>query len=70
MHIKLVKSSLCPLLVCEHDKATIWKGSVLDTNVSMKGLGKGKKRLQHNIVDLHLEFQPQTDEVFTVDGRK
>ena len=37
----------------------------------MMGLGGGKKRLQHNIVDLLVGFQViQTDEAFTVNGCK
>ena len=39
--------------------------------VAMKGLVIGKKRLQHNIVDLSLAFQLiQTDETFTVNVHK
>ena len=36
----------------------------------MKELGRGNKRLQHNIVDLYPGLQTQTDEAFKVDGRK
>ena len=67
----LVKSWLCPLLVCEQDKVDSWKGLVLHSKVAMKGLVIGKKRLQHNIVDLSLAFQLiQTDETFTVNVHK
>ena len=53
-YVTLVKSWFCPPLVCEQDKAAGQKGSVLHTKVAMKGLGRGKKRLQQNIVDLSL----------------
>ena len=43
----LVNWWLCLLLVCEQDKV-----ARLGAKVAMKGLGRGKKRLQHNIVDL------------------
>ena len=43
----IVNSWLCLLLVCEQDKV-----ARLGAKVAMKGLGKGKKRLQYNIVDL------------------
>ena len=67
----LVKSWLCPILVCEQDKVDSWKGLVLHSKVAMKGLVIGKKRLQHNIVDLSLAFQLiQTDETFTVNVHK
>ena len=37
----------------------------------MKGLGRGKKRLEHNAVDLIPGIQLiQTDSAFTVNGRK
>ena len=36
----------------------------------MKELGRGNKRLQHNIVDLYPGLPTQTDEAFKVDGRK
>ena len=48
----LFKLWLCPLLVYQQDKVATSKGSVLHAKVAMKGLGRGKKRLQHNIVDL------------------
>ena len=48
----LVKSWLCLLLLCELDKVASKKGSVLHSNVPMKGLGRRKKPLQQNIVDL------------------
>ena len=39
----------------------------LCAKVAIKGLGRGKKRLQHKIVDLFLDIPLfQTDEVFTV----
>ena len=57
--------------MCEQDKAASYKSWALHIKVAMKGHGRGKKRLQHNIVDLILlEFQPETDEAFTVAGRK
>ena len=68
--IKLVKSWLCPLLVCEQDKAASKKGSVLHTTVVMKGLGRENKSLQHSIIDLSPGIPTQTDEAFTVDERK
>ena len=43
----LINWWLCLLLVCEQDKV-----ARLGAKVAMKGLGRGKKRLQHNIVDL------------------
>ena len=43
----LVNSWLCLLLVCEQDRV-----AKLGAVVAMKGLVRGKKRLQHNIVDL------------------
>ena len=64
-HIKLVTSWLCPLLLCEQDKAASYMDSEIHTEVAMKGLGRGKKRLQ----DIIVEFQPQTDEMFMVDKR-
>ena len=36
----------------EQDKAASQKSSVLHTKVVMQGLGREKKRLQHNNVDL------------------
>ena len=36
----------------------------------MKRFGRGKKRLQHNTLICPLEFQPETDEAFAVDGRE
>ena len=38
--------------------------------VAMKGLVRGKKRLQHNIVDLFPDISTETDEVFMVNGRE
>ena len=47
------------------------KGSVLHSKIAMKGLGSGKRRLQHNIVDCSLTFELfRTDEAFTVNGCK
>ena len=43
---------------------------MIHTEVSMKELGRGNKRLQHNIVDLYPGLPTQTDEAFKVDGRK
>ena len=43
----LVNSWICLLLVCEQDKV-----ARLGAKVAMKRLGRGKKRLQRNIVDL------------------
>ena len=43
----LVNSWLCLLLVCEQDKV-----ARVGAKITMKKLGRGKKRLQHNIVDL------------------
>ena len=43
---------------------------MIHTEVSMKELGRGKKRLQHNIVVLYPGLPTQTDEAFKVDGRK
>ena len=43
----LVNPWLCLLLVCEQDKV-----ARLGAKVAMKGLGRGKKCLQHSIVDL------------------
>ena len=43
----LVNSWVCLLLECERDKV-----AMLGAKVAMKGLGREKKRLQHNIVDL------------------
>ena len=42
---------------------------MIHTEVSMKELGRGNKRLQHNIVDLYPGLPTQTDEAFKVDGR-
>ena len=38
--------------------------------VAMKGLVRGKKRLQHNIVDLFPNISTETDEDFMVSGRE
>ena len=71
MHDCTFKSWLCPRLACEQNKAASQKGSVLHTKVAIEGLGRGKKRLQHNIVDLCPGIPtPDTDEAFTVDERK
>ena len=43
---------------------------MLHTKVSMKELSRGKKRPQQKSLICPLEFQPQRDEAFTVDGRK
>ena len=45
--LTLVNSWLCLLLVCEQDIV-----AKLGDKVAMKGLGRVKKRLQHNIFDL------------------
>ena len=72
MKVRLIldKSWLCPLLVCEQDKVGSKKGSVLPSKVGIKGLGGGKKRLQHNIVDLFLDSPTDEDEAFTMNGHK
>ena len=59
MHIKLVTLWLCPLPVCEPDKPTSQKDSLLHNKAGMKGLGRRKKRLQYNIVDLSPEIPNQ-----------
>ena len=44
---------------------------MLHTKRAIEGLGRRKKRHQHNIVDLSPGIPiPDTDEVFTVDERK
>ena len=43
----IVNSWLCQLVVCEQDKV-----ARMGAKVVMKRLGRGKKRPQHNIVDL------------------
>ena len=57
----LAKSWLCPLLVSEQDKATRKKGSVLHSKVATKGLGRRKKHLQHNIVNLISDIPTVSD---------
>ena len=52
----LVKSWFCLLLVYEQDKV-----ARLGAKVTMKGLGRGKKRLQHNIVDLFPDISTVSD---------
>ena len=47
MKCSLVNSWLFLLLVCEQDKV-----ARVGAKITMKKLGRGKKRLQHNIVDL------------------
>ena len=44
---KYLGTDFCLLLGCKQDKV-----ARLCAKVAMKGLGRGKKRLQHNIVDL------------------
>ena len=44
---------------------------MLHTKVAIEELGRGKKRLQHNIVDLSSGIAtPDTDEAFTADECK
>ena len=38
--------------MCMVPKVASWKSLVLHSKVAMKRLGRGKKHLQHNIVDL------------------
>ena len=47
----VVNSWLCLLLVCEQGKV-----ARLGAKVAMKGLGRGKKRLQHNFSNLFLNI--------------
>ena len=54
--LTLVNSWLCLLLVCEQDIV-----AKLGDKVAMKGLGRGKKRLQHNIVDLFSDISTVPD---------
>ena len=46
----------CLLLMCKQYKVV-----KLDAKVAMKGLGRGKKHLQHNIVDLFPDFPTVPD---------
>ena len=53
----------------EQDKAAGQKNSVLHTKVVMQGLGRGKKRLQHNIVDMSYGIPTLDRRNLPVDGR-
>ena len=59
----LINSWLYLLLECEQDKV-----ARIDGKETMQGLGRGKKHIQHNIVDLFPDIP--TAPVFTVNGRK
>ena len=52
----LVISCLCLLLVCDQDKVV-----KLDAKAAMKGLGREKKCLHHNTVDLFLDISTVPD---------
>ena len=68
----LAKLWLRPLLVCEQDKVTSQKSSVLHSKVAMKGTDGGKKCFTISVsLICSLIFQLfYTDEAFTVNGRK
>ena len=66
-HINLVKSCLCPLLVCEQ---AIRKALWFILKYRWRNLAEESNVFNTTSLICPPEFQPQTDEAFTVDGRK
>ena len=67
----LAKSWLCPLLVCEQDKVASYKGLVLILKWQWRDLVEKRSVFNTTSLICSLIFQLfQTDETFTVNGRK